>query len=172
MNEKYKILFVCLGNICRSPAAEAVFRDRVEKAGLAGRFEIDSAGLIGYHAGDGADPRMKAHAARRGYRLDSISRPVAPEDFDRFDRIVGMDDRNLRELRRLGRKTESEAAICMAPTGQWRAICKMTDFCRKSDCTEVPDPYYGGDAGFELVLDLIEDASDGLLERIRSERNL
>ena len=66
MNEKYKILFVCLGNICRSPAAEAVFRDRVEKAGLAGRFEIDSAGLIGYHAGDGADPRMKAHAARRG----------------------------------------------------------------------------------------------------------
>ena len=161
INEKYKILFVCLGNICRSPAAEAVFRDRVEKAGLAGRFEIDSAGLIGYHAGDGADPRMKAHAARRGYRLDSISRPVAPEDFDRFDRIVGMDDRNLRELRRLGRKTESEAAIC-----------KMTDFCRKSDCTEVPDPYYGGDAGFELVLDLIEDASDGLLERIRSERNL
>lgn len=161
MNEKYKILFVCLGNICRSPAAEAVFRDRVEKAGLAGRFEIDSAGLIGYHAGDGADPRMKAHAARRGYRLDSISRPVAPEDFDRFDRIVGMDDRNLRELRRLGRKTESGAAIC-----------KMTDFCRKSDCTEVPDPYYGGDAGFELLLDLIEDASDGLLERIRSERNL
>ncbi|MEE1419146.1 low molecular weight protein-tyrosine-phosphatase [Alistipes ihumii] len=161
MNEKYKILFVCLGNICRSPAAEAVFRDRVEKAGLAGRFEIDSAGLIGYHAGDGADPRMKAHAARRGYRLDSISRPVAPEDFDRFDRIVGMDDRNLRELRRLGRKTESGAAIC-----------KMTDFCRKSDRTEVPDPYYGGDAGFELVLDLIEDASDGLLERIRSEREL
>lgn len=110
----------------------------------------------------GADPRMKAHAARRGYRLDSISparrarrlRPFRP------DRRHGR-PAILRELRRLGRKTESEAAIC-----------KMTDFCRKSDCTEVPDPYYGGDAGFELVLDLIEDASDGLLERIRSECNL
>ena len=130
MNEKYKILFVCLGNICRSPAAEAVFRDRVEKAGLAGRFEIDSAGLIGYHAGDGADPRMKAHAARRGYRLDSISRPVAPEDFDRFDRIVGMDDRNLRELRRLGRKTESEAASCKIMSAQRQILLK----CRRMFC--------------------------------------
>ena len=131
------MLFVCLGNICRSPSAEAVFREAVDKAGMSGKVEVDSAGIIGYHAGEGADPRMKRHASQRGYRLTSISRPVIAEDFNRFDLIVGMDE-----------------------------IRKMTDFCTRFDETEVPDPYYGGAAGFERVLDLLEDACDGLLRYV------
>lgn len=148
------MLFVCLGNICRSPSAEAVFREAVDKAGMSGKVEVDSAGIIGYHAGEGADPRMKRHASQRGYRLTSISRPVIAEDFNRFDLIVGMDDRNIRDLRR------------KAPADGRAEIRKMTDFCTRFDETEVPDPYYGGAAGFERVLDLLEDACDGLLRYV------
>ena len=149
MNGKYKVLFVCLGNICRSPSAEAVFREAVDKAGMSGKVEVDSAGIIGYHAGEGADPRMKRHASQRGYRLTSISRPVIAEDL-----IVGMDDRNIRDLRR------------KAPADGRAEIRKMTDFCTRFDETEVPDPYYGGAAGFERVLDLLEDACDGLFRYV------
>ncbi len=159
MEEKktYRVLFVCLGNICRSPSAEAVFRGAVERAGLEDRIEIDSAGISGYHAGESADSRMTRHAARRGYRLTSISRPVTTEDFDRFDLIVGMDDSNIRDLMR------------KAPREDVRAeIRRMTDFCTQYDDTEVPDPYYGGAAGFERVLDLLEDACRGLLDHVRS----
>ena len=102
MGEKkeYKILFVCLGNICRSPSAEAVMKKLVKDAGLDNYIEVDSAGIMGYHEGERADQRMRAHASRRGYVLDSISRPVRTTDFYDFDLIIGMDDRNIDDLKR------------------------------------------------------------------------
>ncbi|RHJ91137.1 low molecular weight protein-tyrosine-phosphatase [Parabacteroides bouchesdurhonensis] len=149
---EYKILFVCLGNICRSPSAEAVMKKLVRDAGLQDRFEIDSAGLIGYHEGEPADSRMRAHASRRGYSLDSISRPVRMSDFYHFDLIIGMDDSNIDKLKQMAPDLESEAKVR-----------RMTDFCCNKLYDYVPDPYYSGAEGFELVLDLLEDACAGLL---------
>lgn len=147
-----------MGNICRSPAAEAIMKAKVAEAGLSDIFIIDSAGTYGGHSGDMPDRRMQKHAAARGYVLDSRARHFyASADFADFDIIIGMDDRNVADLQRL------------ALTGEERKkICKMTDFCRKFDCTEVPDPYYGGERGFDLVLDLLEDGVEGLLEKIVS----
>ncbi|MDA3817910.1 MAG: low molecular weight phosphotyrosine protein phosphatase [Prolixibacteraceae bacterium] len=156
---KKKILFVCLGNICRSPSGEAVFNSVVKKAGLAEEYEIDSAGTIAAHAGEPADQRMQRHAQRRGYSLDSISRKVQPEnDFQHFDYIVAMDDNNYEDLILLAQNDE-----------EVKKISKMTDYSRKYSYTSVPDPYYGGDEGFELVLDLLEDACEGLLEFIERD---
>ncbi|RMH64343.1 MAG: low molecular weight phosphotyrosine protein phosphatase [Calditrichaeota bacterium] len=155
------VLFVCLGNICRSPSGEAVFRALVEQQGLSDHFRIDSAGIIGWHAGEGADARMKRHAARRGYDLTSISRQVTAEDLRDFDYIIAMDDQNLRDLKRLD------------TTGEYGdKFYKMTDFCRSCTETVVPDPYYGGAEGFEKVLDLLEDACAGLLDHIRNRHDL
>lgn len=156
--EKIRLLFVCLGNICRSPSAEAVMKKLVNRTSLEDRFEIDSAGLTGYHAGEHADPRMRAHAARRGYVLDSISRPVRPSDFYDFDLLIGMDDRNVEELKRLAPDLETAGKVH-----------QMTEFSRHKLYDYVPDPYYGGAEGFELVLDLLEDASEGLLETLTGE---
>ena len=113
-----KILFVCLGNICRSAAAEAVMKKLVREQNLTQRFEIDSAGLINYHEGEPADPRMRAHAARRGYVVDSISRPVRTTDFFDFDLIIGMDDRNIDELKHRAPDLVTEAKIHRM-TGFW-----------------------------------------------------
>ena len=148
-----EVLFICLGNICRSPSAEAVFRALIDKAGLANEISCDSAGMISYHAGEVADSRMQRHAIRRGYDLTSISRPFkAGSDFERFDYIVAMDHENRRDL------------VSHDPAGKYRdKIVMMTDYCRVHDDDVVPDPYYGGDAGFERVLDLLEDACAGLL---------
>lgn len=151
-DKKYKILFVCLGNICRSPSAEAVMRKLVEDAGLEDRVEIDSAGIIGYHEGERADSRMRAHAARRGYALNSISRPVRSWDFQDFDLIIGMDDRNIEDLKRMAPDLDSIAKIH-----------QMMEFSRNELYDYIPDPYYSGAEGFELVLDLLEDACGGLL---------
>lgn len=147
------VLFVCLGNICRSPAAEAIFRDIVVKAGDGERFVIDSAGLYHGHAGSLPDARMRMHAARRGYNLTHRARPVTWRDFAAFDMILAMDDANYDDLRD------------MAPdTASTRKVHRMVEFCRTfmNDC--VPDPYYSGADGFELVLDLLEDACRGLYE--------
>lgn len=156
MNKK-RILFVCLGNICRSPSAEAVFTGMVNKKGLSDQFEIDSAGTGGWHVGEPADRRMQKHAVKRGYDLTSISRKFNPEmDFDRFDLIIGMDDENALSLKNMARSEDD-----------LRKIKKMTDFSKEWSYTEVPDPYYGGEDGFELVLDLLEDACKGLLEKTK-----
>lgn len=155
-NKKYKILFVCLGNICRSSAAEGVMKQLVEKAGRADEFVIDSAGILSYHQGELPDPRMRVHAIRRGYDLVHRSRPVRTDDFFDFDLIIGMDDRNIEDLKERAPSPEAE-----------RKIRRMTDYCtRFTHADHVPDPYYGGAEGFEYVLDLLEDACAGLLARL------
>ncbi len=153
--DKIKILFVCLGNICRSPSAEGILKHKVAEAGLQNRFFIDSAGMLSYHAGELPDDRMRRHAKRRGYNLVSRSRPVKTDDFYDFDLIIGMDDSNIDALMRKAPDVESK-----------QKIHRMTEFSRNYQHDHIPDPYYGGDSGFELVLDLLEDACDGLLEEV------
>ena len=150
---KTRILFVCLGNICRSPMAEGVFSSIIEREGKEDVYEIDSAGLIGYHQGELPDGRMRSHAARRGYELTHRSRPVTIEDFDRFDYIIGMDEKNIRGLRQVAGNADHIGKIY-----------RMTDFCKRMSEEEVPDPYYGGASGFEHVIDLLEDACEGLYD--------
>ena len=152
-----KILFVCLGNICRSPSAEAVFKGIVRNTGTDEKYFIDSAGISDWHVGETADKRMQKHAIKRGYSLESISRQFDPEtDFDSFDMIIGMDDKNIEDLKRLARNSTDLGKIH-----------KMTDFSIEWSYDEIPDPYYGGYEGFELVLDLLEDSCKGLLEYIQ-----
>jgi protein-tyrosine phosphatase len=151
---KTRVLFVCMGNICRSPTAEGVFRYYAEQAGLADRLEIDSAGTHAYHVGEPADRRARAAAERRGMSLDGIrARRVSAQDYQRFDYIIAMDEDNLARLRD------------EAPEGHDARLHLFLEFAAGSE-TEVPDPYYGGAAGFERVLDLVEDASRGLLETL------
>ena len=149
-----KILFVCLGNICRSSSAEGVMRQLVGRAGREEEVVIDSAGILSYHQGELPDPRMREHASRRGYDLTHRSRPVRTDDFYQFDLIIGMDDRNIDDLRSL------------APSpAERKKIHRMTEFCtRFAQASHVPDPYYGGAEGFEYVLDILEDACAGLLD--------
>lgn len=155
---KKRVLFVCWGNICRSPSAEAVFTAIVKKAGLEKEYEIDSAGTIAAHSGEPADARMQSHAIKRGYRLTSISRKINPDiDFDTFDTIIAMDNNNVRDLLYLSRDEDDR-----------KKITKMTDYCTRFNNSSVPDPYYGGADGFELVLDLLEDACEGLLNHLES----
>ena len=146
------VLFVCMGNICRSPTAEGVFRKLVSNAGRSAEFEIDSAGTIGYHAGNPADSRMRSAAEERGYRLDSIARQIKLVDFQRFELIVTMDDANYWD-------------VCDMNHGSGAEVVRMCDFCEEHEETEVPDPYYGGEAGFQRVIDILEDACSNLLRR-------
>jgi protein-tyrosine phosphatase len=153
-----RILFVCLGNICRSPAAEGIFNHLIVEKGLEKVVRCDSAGIVGYHEGDGAYPKMKSIARKRGYELASISRPVrAEKDFENFDLIIGMDDQNIADL------------IRMAPDLKAKAkIHKMTEYCTRHRMSIVPDPYYGETKDYELVIDLLEDACEGLIEKIKA----
>lgn len=158
--DKTKILFVCLGNICRSPAAQGVMERLVLERGLDSKYEIDSAGLYGGHAGDLPDSRMRVHARRRGLELTHRSRQVRESDFDRFDIIVAMDDSNFDRLRRLAPTPEDEAKVV-----------RMADYFSShpwADC--VPDPYYDGAEGFENALDLIEDGCKTMLDRLENAR--
>ena len=152
--EKVSVLFVCMGNICRSPTAEGVFRYHVAEAGLDEVFEIDSAGTHAYHVGEPPDRRAQEAAARRGFSLAEIrARRVGPEDFERFEYIIAMDADNLVMLRE-----QADAAFR-------EKIRLFLEFGSGPE-TEVPDPYYGGATGFERVLDLVEDASRGLLKKL------
>lgn len=156
--DKTKILFVCLGNICRSPAAQGVMERLVKERNVADKYEIDSAGLYGGHAGDLPDNRMRVHARRRGLELTHRSRQVRESDFDYFDIIVAMDDSNYDQLRRLAPTTEDETKVV-----------RMADFFTLhpwADC--VPDPYYEGAEGFEKALDLIEDGCNTMLNRLQT----
>ena len=152
---KISVLFVCMGNICRSPAGEGVFKHYVAAAGQGENILIDSAGTIGYHAGGPADPRMQAAAGKRGYSLDSIARQVSRQDIDDFDLIVAMDIENLENL--------DYIAGARLPH-----IRMLGSFLNDSNDPvrgrSVPDPYYGGEAGFEEVLDMIEAACPAMLD--------
>ena len=154
--KKTSILFVCMGNICRSPTAEGVFRHRAAAAGLAGALHIESAGTHGYHIGEPPDTRSMQHAARRGYDLSAQrARQVAASDFERFDHLLAMDRDNLALLEKT------------CPPQHRHKLGLFMRFAKESASEVVPDPYYGGAKGFDRVLDYIEDASDGLIAALR-----
>jgi protein-tyrosine phosphatase len=153
-----RVLFVCLGNICRSPTAEGVMRALVHEAGLDDSIEVDSAGTGAWHMGSAPDPRATAAARARGIALEGSAREVRPEDFDRFDLILAMDRSNLRALRKLADGTRAEV----------RLLREFDPASATAGELEVPDPYYGAAGGFEEVLDLVQAACAGLLARIRS----
>lgn len=156
-----RILFVCLGNICRSPAADGVMHELVAQLPARLRPEIDSAGFYGGHAGELPDLRMREAARGRGLNLTHRSRQIRPSDFEYFDIIIGMDDRNMRDLGNASPTLETDAKLV-----------RLSDFARhfpEADC--VPDPYYGGRRGFEDVLDLVQDACSELFELITKNHN-
>lgn len=151
----HKVLFVCTGNICRSPTAEGVARGLATRQGVQHLFEFDSAGTHGYHVGEAPDPRTVAAALRRGYDLAPLrARRVTEFDFVRFDRVLAMDRDHLELLRRA------------CPPPQWNKLGLFLDFSESFDQDEVPDPYYGGAEGFEQVLDLVEDAAAQLIRKL------
>lgn len=157
--DKIKILFVCLGNICRSPAAEGVMKAVVDEHDDSARFEIDSAGTGNYHIGELPDQRMRIHARRRGYELTHRCRQVRPSDFDEFDLIIAMDENNRRNLKRLAPTIEAEKKIIM--------MADFADLATRYD--HIPDPYYEGAEGFELVLDLLQSACANLYNALRDD---
>ena len=154
---KVRILFVCMGNICRSPSAEGVFTHFVIEENLQERFHIDSAGTHGYHVGNPPDARSAATAKERGYDLSSLrSRKVTYEDLEEFDYILAMDRDNYHGLVMMASSDEQKGKIQL-----------FLEYATEADTDEVPDPYYGGAQGFEHVLDLIESASKGFLEHVK-----
>jgi protein-tyrosine phosphatase len=162
MRDRIGVLFVCLGNICRSPLAEAVFRHVVEEAGLGERFDMDSAGTSDYHTGDSPDPRTAEVAARRGVALEHAARQVLAADLERFDYVLAMDRANLGKLQSLAARSGGTAEI---------RLLRSFDPDGGHD-HEVPDPYFGGSDGFEDVHTMVENACRGLLQHIREERGL
>ena len=152
----YRVLMVCMGNICRSPTAEGVFRRMLVSNRLGDKVEVDSAGTHGYHVGEAPDSRTQRAAAVRGYNLSQLrARKVARQDLDYFDLILAMDKTNLDNLRR------------MAMPEQHAKIKLFMDYAKNFDDDEVPDPYYGLGHGFDLVLDMVEDAAQGLVDEIK-----
>ena len=155
--QKISVLFVCLGNICRSPAAEAIFISLIEKKGLTDGFIVDSAGTGSWHIGKKADSRMRIAAESRDIKILSRSRQITSKDFDDFNYILAMDDSNFRNIQDLKNKTLST---------NFATINKIQDFRSVFNEQEVPDPYFGGDEGFDYVLDILEDSVNSFLESI------
>jgi protein-tyrosine phosphatase len=153
MPNQKSILFVCLGNICRSPTGEGVLQQLVDERGLNDAIKVDSAGTIGYHAGHGADERMKAAARKRGYDLQSRSRKITPGDLETFDLVIAMDRENYQDIHHVH-------------DGPTASIKLLSDYLGNEWPTDVPDPYYGGDEGFEYVLDMIEAACPAILTEL------
>jgi protein-tyrosine phosphatase len=154
-----RVLFVCLGNICRSPTAEAVFRELARREAPDLAVEVDSAGTHGFHAGSAPDERAIAAARRRGFDMTELrARVVTPADFERFDLVLAMDEQNYRQLRHI------------APAAQRERVHLLLDFAPQLQRRDVPDPYYGGATGFEEVLDLVEEAARGLLAALGARR--
>lgn len=159
MKQKYiHLLFVCLGNICRSPAAEGIMKKMIEDEGLADRVFVDSAGTSNWNEGKSPDERMRAHGLQRGYDFCTIARTFKSTDFNTFDYIIVMDNNNFMNVKKLA-KSEEEVS----------RIHKMTNFATNFSNDHVPDPYYGGNDGFELVMDLLEDACNGLLQEVKTK---
>ncbi|WP_294079796.1 low molecular weight protein-tyrosine-phosphatase [Proteiniphilum sp. UBA5384] len=161
IRKKIRLLFVCLGNICRSPAAEGIMSGIVEKNDLRDVVDVDSAGTSGWHEGELPDERMRSHGEGRGYNFNSRARKFKKSDFDDFDYILVMDLQNFANVRAMATGQEQKEKIHM-----------ITEFSRQYAYDHVPDPYYGGASGFELVLDLLEDACEGLLQTIKKRYNL
>ena len=156
----YRILFVCMGNICRSPTAHGVFEARVQAAGLGDRVQVDSAGTHSYHVGAPPDHRSQAHAQQRGYDLSTQrARQLTAEDFEIFDLVLVMDWEN------------QVAAERLCPPRHIRKLRRFAEYCERHDSPIVPDPYQGGAKGFEEVLDLVEDGSAGLLAHVQQALN-
>ena len=154
---KKSILFVCMGNICRSPAAEAVFLDQIKKKSLEDFFDVDSAGTGGWHVGNPADSRMRNTALKRGIEIKSSARKICLQDFQIYDLILTMDNANLIDVNNLVNKVADKNISSIEP---------ILKYASNTELIEVPDPYYGGDMAFELVLDLLEDAIEGLLSTL------
>ena len=154
--KKISVLFVCLGNICRSPAAEAIFINLIEKKGLTDSFIVDSAGTGSWHIGKKADSRMRIAAERRDINILSRARQITSNDFEEFNYILAMDDSNFRNIQDLKNKTSTEFA----------SIKKIQNFRSVFNEQEVPDPYFGGNEGFDHVLDILEDSVSGFLDTI------
>lgn len=162
MSDRVGVLFVCLGNICRSPLAEGVFRQVAREEGLEDRFQIDSAGTSSYHVGASPDSRTVEVARRRGVRLEHEARQVLREDLERFDYVLVMDGSNLAKVERLGRDLPGSAEVHLLRSFDPEARGEQ----------DVPDPYFGGAAGFEAVHDMVERACRGLLQHIREARRV
>lgn len=152
---KVRVLFVCLGNICRSPAGEGIFKKMLRDRMISDRYFIDSAGTSGWHTNELPDRRMRLHGEKRGYTFDSRSRKFVPADFEMFDYILAMDDNNYYDILELAPDVEAK-----------KKVYRMVDFLQELSYDHIPDPYYSGSDGFELVLDLLEDACGGLLKEI------
>ena len=150
-----RLLFVCLGNICRSPSAENIMNHLLEQRGLTSQISCDSAGTSSYHIGSPPDSRMNAAAKKRGIQLVGSARQFTADDFEEFDLILAMDDSNYRNI------------LALDTAGQYRSkVKRMCDFCQQHPDREVPDPYYGGADGFDYVINLLMDACNGLLKEL------